>query len=159
MKISIKPSDLITRFIWDKYVYFCLDGMSSADVAALVVADTEFEITENHAFVIGLTNVIYTPEVVYKFKQYLKDILENKCFEQDNRRYINKDILTDSIADFKRKIPKNWKSDDPEFNINLNRLEPLYDTFNKLINLLATINVQECMCVKYGSVKKVINKL
>ena len=159
MKIFIKPSDLITRFLWDKYVYFCVDGKNSADIAAVIQADAEFEISERDAFAINLTNVIYTPEVVYKFKQYLKEILENKCFEQDNRRYINKDILIDSIADFKSKIPKNWKSDDPEFNHNMAKLDPLYENFQKLISVLATINVQECMCVKYGSVKKVINKL
>jgi hypothetical protein len=159
MKIIVKPSDLISRFLWDKFEYFCLDNKSNAEIAQIIQEDQEFEISENDAFVIGLTNVIYTSEAVYKFKQYLKEILENKSFEQDKKLYINKDILVDSISDFKRKIPKNWQSQDPEFNNALASIPGLWETFIKTLAVLPTITVQECACVKYGSVKKIINKL
>jgi hypothetical protein len=159
MKIKVRPSDLITRFVWDRYEHFCLDGKNSTEIAALIAEDAEFEISETDAFVINLTNVIYTPEVVYKFKQHLKETLENKSFEQDKKRYINREILIDCCLDFRRKIPRNWKSEDLEFNLNLAALPPMYDQFQRLINALTAINVQECMCVRSSAVKKIINKL
>jgi len=159
MKITVTPSDLIKRFIWDKYEDFCLDGKNNAEINKIIEDNIEFEITEEDAFVIGLTNVIYTTEVIYKFKQFLREILDNKNFEQDNRLYINRQILLDSTHDFKKKIPKKWESDDIAFNNELLQLPQVYETFEKNINNLTTINVQEWPCVKYAQVKKIINKL
>lgn len=168
MRITITPSDLIKRFIWDKYENFCLDGKNAAEINKIIEEDKEFEISEEDAFVIGLTNVIYTPEVIYKFKQYLREILENKKFEQDKRIYINRQLLLDSIAGFKNKIPKRWTCkivvggkivDDHDFNAQLGQLPALYEAFIKNVNTLVTINVQEWPCVKYAQVKKLINKI
>lgn len=159
MKIIITPTDLIKRFVWDKYEYFCLDGKNTADINKIIDENKEFEISEEDAFVIGLTNVIYTTEVIYKFKQFLREILDNKNFEQDKRLYINRQILLDCVHDFKNKIPKKWSSDDVVFNNELNQLPDVYVAFDKGVNGLTTINVQEWPCVKYAQVKKIINKL
>jgi hypothetical protein len=159
MKILITPSDLIKRFVWDKYQDYILDGKNTADINKIIKDDEEFEISEDDAFVIGLTNVVYTTEVIYKFKQFLREILDNKNFEQDNRLYINRQFLLDSIHDFKSKIPKSWVSDDSKFNDELAQLPTVYVAFEKGVNTLVTINVQEWPCVKYAQVKKIINKL
>ena len=60
MQIIVKPSDLIKRFIWDKYKHFCLDDKNTAEINVIIDEDLDFEINEEDAFVIGLTNVIYT---------------------------------------------------------------------------------------------------
>ena len=159
MKILITPSDLIKRFVWDQYVEYVLDGKNTADINKIIKDDEEFEICEDDAFVIGLTNVVYTTEVIYKFKQFLREILDNKNFEQDNRLYINKQFLLNSIQDFKNKIPKGWISDDNKLNEELTQLPDVYAAFEKGVNALITINVQEWPCVKYAQVKKIINKL
>lgn len=159
MKIIVKPSDLIKRFVWDKYEYFILDNKNTAEINKIIEEDAEFEITEEDAFVICLTNVLYTPEVVYKFKQFLREVLDNKSFEQDARQYINRQILLDQISDFKNKIPKRWTSDDDAFNSELAKLPAIYESFEKGVNALVTINVQEWPCVKQAQVKKLINKI
>ena len=159
MKILITPNDLIKRFIWDKYEYFCLDGKNTAEINKLIEENLEFEINEDDAFVVGLTNVVYTTEVIYKFKQFLREILDNKNFEQDKRLYINRQILLDCVYDFKNKIPKKWTSDDAVFNNGLSLLPDVYVAFEKGVNGLTTLNVQEWPCVKYAQVKKIINKL
>lgn len=159
MIIKVKPSDLISRFIWDNYDNFCLDGKTTAEINKIIEDDAEFEISEEDAFVIGLTNVIYTNEVIYKFKQFLRYVLENKHFEQDNRKYINRQLLINCIYTFKNKIPKTYVSRSNQFNDELAQLPSLYTKFVDNINNLTAIQVQDCACVKYGQVKKVINKL
>lgn len=159
MRITVTPTDLIKRFIWDKYDYFCLDGKNTADINKIIDENLEFEISEEDAFVIGLTNVIFTTEVIYKFKQFLREILDNKNFEQDHRLYINRQILLDCIHDFKNKIPKHWNCGDVGFNNELMQLPAIYEVFTTKVLGLVTINVQDWPCVKYAQVKKIINKL
>lgn len=160
MKIIIKPSDLIKRFIWDKYKHFCLYELNAVEITEIIENDKEFEISENDAFVIGLTNVIYTDEVIYKFKQYIKEILENKSHMQDTRLYIPKDIILQGINLFKLKIPKNWVNNDFEFNRQLNELNNnIYSTFIEYLDQLEITKIQDYDCVKHGQVKKIINKL
>lgn len=159
MQILVRPSDLIKRFIWDKYKHFCLDEKNAAQINEIIENDLEFEISEEDAFVIGLTNVIYTSEVIYKFKQFLREVLDNKNFDLDNRLYINKQIMLDCITDFKNKIPKNWVNNDELFNDQFQKLPNIYLIYEELINNLTTIEIQEWPCIKCTQVKKVINKL
>lgn len=159
MKILVKPSDLISMFIWDKYKHFCLEDKTPTEISELIKKNEEFEIDEKDAFVIGLTNVIYTNEIVYKFKQFLKETLENKSFDIDNKHFINKELLIDAIGEFGRKLPKEWKSEDPAFNKGLKELPKAIQQFDTNLNKLPTVSVQDWPCVNYISVKKIINKL
>ncbi len=168
MEIKITPKDLVERFIWDKYVYYVLDVNATKENKSfktetekleLLELNEEFIISEQDAFVIGLTNVIYTPNVIYKFKQYLLDVLNNRNFEVDHRLHINRQLLLDNVAAFKHKIPTNFTSSDIEFNIELNKLDLIYIEFVENVNNLITVNVQEWPCVKCGQVKKLINKI
>ena len=63
------------------------------------------------------------------------------------------------IHTFKNKIPKNYVSKSNQFNTELQQLPQLYTKFVEAVNALTAITVQDCPCVKYGQVKKVINKL
>lgn len=176
MKLIIKPSDLIKRFIWDKYQHFCLKGLTYKDIDLLIKEDKEFEISEEDAFVIGLTNVIYTDNVIYKFKQYLKEILENKSFdnkeeiesdeENDEEIYIpaklmvSKQLMIDSANEFLNKIPKSWNSSNENilFQNELAQIHNLTSLFIEKINLLPITVIQNWPSIKYISTKKVINK-
>jgi len=159
MKIVVKPSDLIKRFIWDKYEDYCIDDKKQAEINEIISEDAEFEISEEDAFVIGLTNVLYTDDVIHKFRQFLLDMLNNKSHEFESRSYINKALFIHSIDTFKNKIPKNWMSNDVNFKYNLNRLTDMYEPFIESIENLLITNIQEFPCVKCGQVKKLINKL
>ncbi len=179
MKLIVKPSDLIKRFIWDKYQHFCLQYVQFAEINKIIEEDKEFEISEAHAFVIGLTNVIYTDKVVHKLKMYLKELLENKSFDEmitstevsqesgEDETYqtvkllVNKQIIIDGANDFLNKIPKNW---DPSGETNifyseLKNIPALTKAFIAAINSLPVTIVQDWPCVKYISVKKTINKI
>lgn len=159
MKIILKPSDLIERFIWDKYSHFCLQFKSKQEINEIIQKNEEFEISENDAFVIGLTCVIYTTDIIHKFKQYLKEIIEHKSFEYENRLHLNKQILINSAREFKNKIPIDWKSQDIVFNIELEKMQDLYDLFIVNVNNLVTTTVQDWPCVRSAQVKKIINKI
>ena len=159
MKIIVTPSDLIKRFIWDKYEYYCLDDKKQSEIVSIIEENLEFEITEQDAFVIGLTNVLYTGDIIHKFKQFLLDMLNNKSHEFDGRLYINKALFIQSVDTFKNKIPKTWNIDDAEFKYNYNRLQDMYDPFIESVENLLITHIQEFPCVKCGQVKKLINKL
>ena len=176
MKLIIKPSDLIKRFIWDKYHHFCLKGVTYKEIDNLINENKEFEITEEDAFVIGLTNVIYTDNVVYKFKQYLKEILENKSFDNkeeiesddDNdeeiytpsKLMVSKQLMIDSANDFINKIPKSWNVSNESilFQNELIQVQDLTKVFIEKINSLPITMIQNWPSIKYISSKKVINK-
>lgn len=159
MTITIRPSDLIERFVWDKYVHFCLHGVPKATVAEMVQADEEFIMKEEDAFVIGLTGVIYTNDIAYKFKQHVKELIENKSFEFEKRLHMNKQLLLDNVRAFLRKVPANYQSSDPAFNIGISGLDTLHELFRINVENLQTVTVQDWQCVRSGQVKKIINRI
>lgn len=162
MKIIVKPSDLIRRLVWDKYTYFVLSKLTKADIREIVKNDKEFEINEQDAFIIGLLNTIYTPELNYKFKQYLREILDNKSFKHktdNDRLYITKQILLTNAIKFLSKFPENWQDVNQQFNDELKQLDKNLDQFISNIEQLEITEIQGWECVKYAQVKKIINKL
>lgn len=162
MKILIKPSEIIERFIQDKYEHFCLSDLSHSVKQKLVQENKEFELSEEDAFVIGFTNVIYTDELLYKFKQYIKEILENKKFDYEKKYYINKDFILNSVYDFKKKIPNYYIINDVVFANNWKNLSLVFEKFLKAINELPFLVIEEFQKMEVItplSVKKVLNKL
>lgn len=166
MTIRIKPSDLITRFLWDTYVYFCVD--KNVDVAELIRKDEEFEISEKDAFVCGLLCVLYTDEVLYKFKQYLKEVLQNKYFSHENIisdtkiekiDYINKQVMIDAALEWSNKIPANFNITDIKFKQDFDQSIILIQEFIKQVNAVTPTVIQNFQCIKYAKIKKIINKI
>jgi hypothetical protein len=177
MILSIKPSDLIKRFIWDKYQHFCLQHLSYNDINNLIKTDKEFIISEEDAFVIGLTNVIYTDNVIYKLKQHMKEVLENKSFDEKEtltnvnedseddtyvsiRLMVNKQLMIDSAKEFLNKIPAAWdySKESNKFNTQLESIPKIISVFVDKIEKLPISVIQEWPCIKYVSAKKTINK-
>lgn len=162
MKILVKPSDLIRRLVWDKYAYFVLHKVPKSTIKTLIERDEVIELNEEDAFVIGLLNTIYTPELIYKFKQYLREILDNKSFKnkaENDRLYITKQILINHASKFLSKFPEDWRDSNQQFNNELERLENLCIQFIEDVDLLETTIIQTWPCVKYAQVKKIINKI
>lgn len=160
MKILIKPSEIIERCIWDEYVRFALkDKYNKEEIRNIIEANEEFEIDESMAFVIGLLNRIYTPNIIYKLNQSLKSDLENKSVVVEKRLQINKDILEDSALKFIKKIPAGYVSDDILFNKNLEKLENIITLFIYNINQLGTTTFKNVSMVKCKQVKKIINEI
>lgn len=162
MKIKLKPSDLIERFVWDKYEYFILQNKTKQEITEIIENNYEFEITEKDAFVIGLLNTIYTDEVIYKFKQFLREILDNKSFkykQEEGRKYITRKILLLQAETFMNKIPNNYKSNNIKFNEQLEKIEESLNYFKEKVKQLECTIIQDWPCVKYGQVKKIINSI
>lgn len=164
MEIKLRYSDLVERLVWDKYRYFVLDGMNKEDVDKLIEGNEEFIINEKNAFVIGLLNTMYTEEVVYKYKQYLREIIENKSFNYDDvdkkvRKYITRKILLTNAVKFKNKIPKVYQSKNNEFNKQVEQLNAVIEFFVSEVKKLEYTIIQDWPCVKYGQVKKIINRI
>src|ERR1035437_9040656 len=178
MKLIVKPSDLIKRFIWDKYEQFILLNLSNANIEKIIKEDKEFEISESDAFVIGLTCVIYTDKVIYKYKIYLRELLENKSFDTGNpttetneegeeetvnkvKLMINKEIAIDNAKLFLNKLPKCWDSSKESnmFNREILQISAVSEKLCQTIEKLPTSVIDGWPCVKYISVKKSINKI
>lgn len=160
MKIIIKPSDIIERCLWDKYYRFCLkNNYNKEEVKKIVAENKEFEISEKDAFVIGLLNCIYTPDLIYKLNQLLKSDLENKSTIIDNRLHINRDLLVDSATNFLLKFPDFFKSDKYDFNLYYNKLDKIIQLFIFNLNNLETTKFKDALMVKCKQVKKLINEI
>lgn len=161
MKITLKPSEIIDRFIWDKFEFYILEGKTRNQINKIIEEDKEFEISEEDAFVIGLTNVIYTNELNYKLKQFLKETLENKKMKnkEDKIIYVSKEQMIDAISLFKRKIPTDYKNADIIFNKQLKELPKLYDKFINNLNKLKITSIKNIDHLYVVQVKKVINRI
>lgn len=167
MEIKLRVSDLIERLLWDNYKTFCLADLKTEEIDKIIEADEEFIITEKDAFVIGLLNVIYTQEVVYKYKQYLREIIDNKSFLFEDvepnktikRKYITRKILTTNAKAFLKKIPKNYESNNIVFNKQIKMLNDVNEFFINEVKLLEYQIIHDWPCVKYGQVKKIINRI
>lgn len=164
MEIKLRVSDLIERMLWDNYKKFCLYDKEKEEIEKIIGDNEEFIINEKDAFVIGLLNVIYTEEVIYKYKQFLREIIENKSFrweytEGKERLYITRRILLNNAIRFKNKIPKGYKSDRITFNKQTAMLKAAHKFFIDEIKKLEHTIIQDWPCVKHGQVKKIINRI
>jgi len=159
MKILIKPSEIIERCLWDEYERYCLSKLNKAQINQIILNDEEFEISEKDAFVINLTNVIYTDNVAYKLQQYLKSCVMNKSFEYNKSNYMQKDMILMSIDDFYKKFPKIYLEHyDNEFTDGLKNIKDINKIISKIQNLKETI-IQDIPCVVCGPLIKFINEI
>lgn len=162
MKITVTPSDLISRFVWDKYVYYILKDLNKEQVNEIIQKNEAFEIDEKDAFVIGLLHCIFTDEVIYVYTQFLRHILDNKSFTPKNekRSYITRQTLLMYADKFFNKVPNDFKLEgEPKWNIQYNQLTELHQLFTDSVNNLEMEIIQDWECVKSAQVKKIINKI
>lgn len=169
MKIIVKPSDLISRLVWDLYEYHILQDLSKSEISEIIEKDEEFELNEHDAFIIGLLNTVFTDELIYKYTQFLRQILALKSFKNDepdkdgnikSRSYITKQMLLTYSDKFLKKIPTDFKlNGEPKFNIELKQLNEIHELFKDSVEELDVFVVKKWDCIKSGQVKKIINKI
>lgn len=107
MKITITPSDIIERCVWDAYEYYVLD--KSVDVDQHILENKEFEISEKDALVIGVLKCVETDNLVHRFNLYLEHYMNNRSYRVSESYKVRKKGLLPHIMDFKKKFPKTWK--------------------------------------------------
>lgn len=110
MNIRIYPSDIVEYCLWDKFVYYVLNS-DSKKAERMLKDDIEFDITEQDAYIIGLTRVVKTTNLIHKFNIYIIECLTNKFIKDgDKILYIKKKLLESIIDTFISKFPIYWES-------------------------------------------------
>lgn len=107
MKILIKPSEIIKRGLWDKYFYYVLKGDSKL-AKELVAKDEEFELNEHDGIVSGLLRQLETFNLIYRFNDYIVELLTNKSNTHEGSSYIKIDLLNLKMNEFFDKYPDYW---------------------------------------------------
>jgi hypothetical protein len=133
MKILVHPMDLVTRCVWDHYVYYILG--SDKDAERILTENKEFEISEKDALVIGLLKVIETDNLIHRFNTYVVDFLSNKSINNDKQVLIRKKSLELGVDKFLDKFPDYWVPNNM-YKKSLSELVEYIDDFKEKIDKL-----------------------
>jgi len=106
MKILLYPDDIIKRCLWDSYVYYVVGSEKEAE--KILKENTEIELSERDALIIGLLKVIETDNLIHKFNTYVIEILTNKSIK-DKDLVIKKKTFDYSVSKFLDKFPDYWE--------------------------------------------------
>jgi len=163
MKILIKPSDIVKRSLWRKYVDYAAKETSEEELAKILQDDEEFEINEEDALVIDLIKVLETPELSYKLNRLIQDFLNQRSIKnnEDDKYYVNKRGLLKLINTFEKNFPDYYDIDDASFKAGIKTLKKYSGKFKDKIESLnvTIIKIHDISmeCVPINSVKKMIN--
>lgn len=107
MTINIYPEDIVRRCLWDTYVYYILGG-SDKEAERILKENNEISISEQDALVIGLLKVIETDNLIFKFNNYIIEILTNKSSKVNEYLLIRKKTFDTAVDKFLDKFPDYW---------------------------------------------------
>jgi hypothetical protein len=108
MTIKIYPEDIVKRCLWDHYVYYILGG-SDKEAEKILKENTEIEVSEKDALVIGLLKVIETDNLIHKFNGYVMELLTNKSLKEKELLLVRKKALDAALDKFVDKFPDYWE--------------------------------------------------
>jgi hypothetical protein len=108
MNIKIYPEDIVKRCLWDHYVYYILGG-SDKEAEKILKENTEIEVSEKDALVIGLLKVIETDNLIHKFNGYVMELLTNKSLKEKDLLLVRKKALDAALDKFVDKFPDYWE--------------------------------------------------
>lgn len=108
MTIKIYPEDIVKRCLWDHYVYYILGG-SDKEAERILKENTEIEVSEKDALVIGLLKVIETDNLIHKFNGYVMELLTNKSLKEKELLLVRKKALDAALDKFVDKFPDYWE--------------------------------------------------
>jgi len=163
MKILIKPSDIVKRSLWRKYVDYAEIDKSDDELKEMLEKDEEFEIDEEDALVIDLLKVLETPHLSYKLNKNIQDFLNQRSIKnnENNKYYVNKRGLLKVINTFEKNFPEYYNSDDKEFKDGIKTLKIYSSKFRDRINqtevTIIKIHDIQMECVPINTIKKMIN--
>jgi hypothetical protein len=106
MKIQILPEELIKRCLWDSYVYYVLGTEKEGE--RILKENSEIELTEKDALIIGLLKVIETDNLIFKFNTYIVELLTNKSSKVNEYLLIRKKTMDSAVDKFLDKFPDYW---------------------------------------------------
>jgi hypothetical protein len=108
MTIKIYPEDIVKRCLWDHYVYYILGG-SDKEAEKILKENSEIEVSEKDALVIGLLKVIETDNLIHKFNGYVMELLTNKSLKEKELLLVRKKALDAALDKFVDKFPDYWE--------------------------------------------------
>ena len=106
MKIQILPEELIKRCLWDSYVYYVLG--SDKEGEKILKENSEIELTEKDALIVGLLKVMETDNLIFKFNTYIVELLTNKSSKVNEYLLIRKKTMDSAVDKFLDKFPDYW---------------------------------------------------
>jgi hypothetical protein len=107
MQILLTPEDLVRRCVWDHYVYYIIGSDKEAE--KLLKENSQVELTERDALVIGLLKVIETDNLIFKFNTYLVELLTNKSAKEKELLLVRKKTFDTAVEKFLDKFPDYWE--------------------------------------------------
>jgi hypothetical protein len=132
MTIKIYPEDIVKRGLWDHYVYYIVG--SEKDAEKILKENTEIDLSERDALIIGLLKVIETDNLIHKFNTYIMEFLTNKSVKEKDILFVRKRTFDFAIDKFLDKFPDYWE---PKAWIKpLRELVDYIDSFKKDVEKL-----------------------
>jgi hypothetical protein len=159
MIITIKPEDIIKRCLWSEYKRFALRNISEEEIVEIVEKNEPTVISEDVAFVIGLLKCVETDNLIHRFNQYLLETLQMKSNIYEDNLYINKNVVSKDVVNFKYRFPDSYK---PEKNYEtaIKNLIVYIDILKaKIDNLTIKIiinNEKTYECLSSNEIKKLL---
>lgn len=106
MNIKVLPSDIVKMCLWDSYVYYIVNSDKEAE--KILRENSELEISERDALVIGLLKVIETDNLIHKFNTYIVEFLTNKSIKEKDHLLVRKRTFDIAVDKFMDKFPEYW---------------------------------------------------
>lgn len=107
MQIKIYPEELVKMCLWDSYVYYVLGSEKEAE--SILKSNTEMQLSERDALIIGLLKVIETDNLIHKFNTYVVEILTNKSIKEKDYLLMRKRTFDTAVDKFVDKFPDYWE--------------------------------------------------
>jgi hypothetical protein len=158
MKILITPEDIVKRCLWDNYTYYVVGSEKEAE--KLLKENTEFELSEREAIVIGLLKVMETDNLIHRFNDYLTHFLTVRSVKDKESFLIKKKSLEANIDKFLDKFPDYW-TPASNYTVALKDLveyiDNLRDGIEKLDIIKLTIQNVNYEFYNANAIKKLLN--
>jgi hypothetical protein len=107
MEIKIFAEDIVKRCLWDTYVYYIIGG-SEKEAEQILKENKEILISERDALIIGLLKVIETDNLIFKFNNFVVELLTNKSSKVNEYSLIRKRTFDYAVDKFLDKFPDYW---------------------------------------------------
>lgn len=139
MIITVLIDDIIKRALWSDYKRFVLKNKSEDEIKNIVKENKPVTLSENDAYAIGLLKIIETDNLIHRFSNHMKEIINIKSTIFDKNIYISVKIIENELELFKKRFPEYWDSD----TIYNNAIVDLNNHIDKLMSILNTFEVFE----------------
>ena len=106
MEIKIFAEDIVKRCLWDTYVYYIVGSEKEAE--QILKENKEILISERDSLIIGLLKVIETDNLIFKFNNFVVELLTNKSSKINEYSLIRKRTFDYAVDKFLDKFPDYW---------------------------------------------------